>query len=694
MQFAKLSTAITVRFGPVLDSLGGEYTGAVVADVKISKNNGTPAALNGSATLTHKEVGYYELALTTSYISAVGFADLILSKTTYVAPPLTLVVLPAKVYDSIIAGSDNLETDLIQILGTAPTEGAAGRLAGAFTKWFNVASPTGTVNSIPDAVAGAPSGLSIVGSAMTLASSALQAIWDVATSGLTTAGSIGKRIVDYLTGDIFARLGAPAGASIAADIAANATSLSTLLTRITAARAGYLDNLNVGGAVASNADILALNQSASRRIILTTVGQYERPESGNSTYTIEGRTYDGDGAATNADSTPTLTATGIVSGNLGGNLSAASNPATGVYRWTYTVSSSATSEEIRFDISSTIGGSTFTLPVYTQVANFVADTWTTGDRAKLTAVYDKLPSKLYLTGTTNSDGDVQLNEATGALATDTVTSDSLASSAVTEIQSGLATSANQTTILNRLGAWTGSGINTVLGAFRAIAAKASSLTPTDLSTGTTFLNTTDSLEAIRDQGDSAWGGSGSGSGARTCTLTITDGTNPLQSVTVRVTKGAETYVATTNASGQAVFHLDDGNWTVTATLPLYVQSTDFDTPLTVDGNETATYRLTAISITAPADPGFATLAIRCWGTNGAIEVGVTVKVQVVKAPSGTGEAFDDAIVSAVTAADGYARFTVPKSCQVKYWRGTNGPKETADIGTSGVVYIDNTIGSP
>jgi hypothetical protein len=45
-------------------------------------------------------------------------------------------------------------------------------------------------------------------------------IWNTLTSGMTTAGSIGKRIVDFLTGDIYARLGAPAGASLAADVAA------------------------------------------------------------------------------------------------------------------------------------------------------------------------------------------------------------------------------------------------------------------------------------------------------------------------------------------------------------------------------------------------------------------------------------------------------------------------------------------
>lgn len=53
-----------------------------------------------------------------------------------------------------------------------------------------------------------------------LSAAGVQAIWDALTSALTTVGSIGKRLVDYLTGDAYARLGAPAGASVSADIAA------------------------------------------------------------------------------------------------------------------------------------------------------------------------------------------------------------------------------------------------------------------------------------------------------------------------------------------------------------------------------------------------------------------------------------------------------------------------------------------
>jgi hypothetical protein len=56
-----------------------------------------------------------------------------------------------------------VKANLVQILATALTE-TAGLLAGGFKKFFNVATPTGTLNSIPDAVAGAAGGLFIAGS--------------------------------------------------------------------------------------------------------------------------------------------------------------------------------------------------------------------------------------------------------------------------------------------------------------------------------------------------------------------------------------------------------------------------------------------------------------------------------------------------------------------------------------------------
>lgn len=83
------------------------------------------------------------------------------------------------------------------------------------------------------------------------------------------------------------------------------------------------------------------------------------------------------------------------------------------------------------------------------------------------------------------------------IATDAIDGDALAASAVTEIQSGLATSANQTTILNRLGSFTGSGFNTILGFLQAIM-RSDATTPSDV--GGTYDDATDSLQAIADSG--------------------------------------------------------------------------------------------------------------------------------------------------------------------------------------------------
>lgn len=63
------------------------------------------------------------------------------------------------------------------------------------------------------------------------------------------------------------------------------------------------------------------------------------------------------------------------------------------------------------------------------------------------------------------------------------------------------TQANQTTILARIGSFTGSGVNTILGFFQALM-RSDATTPSDV--GGTYDDATDSLQAIRDRGDAAW----------------------------------------------------------------------------------------------------------------------------------------------------------------------------------------------
>ena len=62
-----------------------------------------------------------------------------------------------------LTANGNMKSSLMEILTTALTE-TAGLLAGGFKKFFNVATPTGTVNSLADAVPGAAGGGFIAGS--------------------------------------------------------------------------------------------------------------------------------------------------------------------------------------------------------------------------------------------------------------------------------------------------------------------------------------------------------------------------------------------------------------------------------------------------------------------------------------------------------------------------------------------------
>jgi hypothetical protein len=105
MLYARQSTARTVTVGPVLDANGVAVTGGVVADFKIAKNGGAPAALNGSATATHRHTGFYSLALTASDLDTVGTAEVTIDDTVNSCPLKEISVVEEAVYDLYFAAS-------------------------------------------------------------------------------------------------------------------------------------------------------------------------------------------------------------------------------------------------------------------------------------------------------------------------------------------------------------------------------------------------------------------------------------------------------------------------------------------------------------------------------------------------------------------------------------------------------------
>lgn len=191
--------------------------------------------------------------------------------------------------------------------------------------------------------------------------------------------------------------------------------------------------------------------------------------------------------------------------------------------------------------------------------------------------------------------------------------------------------------------------------------------------------------------EQAPGGSASGSGARTVTVTVNDGTNPLQNATVRMSEGVNTYVATTNSSGVATFNLDELVFTVAITKAGYQFNGD---SLTVDGNETVTYSMTAINIT-PSNPNLVTGYYTCYSELGVVESGVTITLQVHKVPSETGLALDSAVRTATSDSNGLAQFTnlVPGTTYlIRRGSGSDYTVKIADNAT-GSVELNSIIGT-
>lgn len=102
---ARQSTAKTIIVGQVLDSTGAIVTDSVVANFEGSVNGGDPAALNGSATLTHRGQGFYSLALTATDLGTVGTFQVTINDGSDACPKETLVVMEEAVYDALFAAA-------------------------------------------------------------------------------------------------------------------------------------------------------------------------------------------------------------------------------------------------------------------------------------------------------------------------------------------------------------------------------------------------------------------------------------------------------------------------------------------------------------------------------------------------------------------------------------------------------------
>ena len=295
-RYLRTNTATRVTVGPFLDKTDGitpevaltatnEHLTLVVdtggvPTLALDANATASAGDNDMVHITGDDAGLYDLELTAAQLNYVGRAILSVNYVTDHLPVWhEFIILPAVIYDAMVLGTDLFDVSMTQILGTAvSTPATAGILDvniknivnaavntalaqlgvnvvsqanidfGALQKTsLNAATPasvqgavgsvTGAVGSVTGAVGSVTAGVTVTTNndktGYALSAAGVQAIWDALTSALTTVGSIGKKLADWVvgtidtytgntkqTGDAFARLGAPAGASVSADVAA------------------------------------------------------------------------------------------------------------------------------------------------------------------------------------------------------------------------------------------------------------------------------------------------------------------------------------------------------------------------------------------------------------------------------------------------------------------------------------------
>lgn len=218
---------------------GTVFTGAVT--VYVTGDAGTQAVGSvGAGACTSEGNGYHTYApaqAETNYdlIAFTFIGTGAVASTVQVYPSFPQTV---DLSTGITAGTITTTTNVTTVNGLAANVITAASIAADAITDAKVAADV-TIASVTGAVGSVTAGVTVTTNndktGYGLSSAAVQAIWDALTSALTTVGSIGKKLADWTigtaqTGDSFARLGAPAGASVSADIAAVKAETAEILT--------------------------------------------------------------------------------------------------------------------------------------------------------------------------------------------------------------------------------------------------------------------------------------------------------------------------------------------------------------------------------------------------------------------------------------------------------------------------------
>jgi hypothetical protein len=202
-----------------------------------------------------------------------------------------------------------------------------------------------------------------------------------------TARDLGASVAQ--TGDSYVRLGAPAGGSTAADIAAVAAKTVNLPASpaATGAAMTLTSAYDAAKTAASQTSVTAITTNTARgRSVVP--DQVFRPASGTATYEFDLNVYTLQGGMDTPDAAPTVHARNVAGASLDASLvsTTMTNIATGRYKVQFTVAAADPVQEVLLDFFWAVGGVNFALSDYVFVVDVYAVDFTTADRTALNAI--------------------------------------------------------------------------------------------------------------------------------------------------------------------------------------------------------------------------------------------------------------------------------------------------------------------
>jgi len=174
MKYLKAGTAATILMGPAVDKTDGVTAEtALTPTVYLSKNGAGQGARSSATAITHDARGYYLVAIDATDTDTPGRLRALFSDdATHLPVWEDYTVLPAQVYDSIIAGTDKLDVTVAE---------QANIDFGALQKAsLNAATPA----SIPGAVGSVTAGVTLAADAVDAASLKTDAIAEIVAAVL------------------------------------------------------------------------------------------------------------------------------------------------------------------------------------------------------------------------------------------------------------------------------------------------------------------------------------------------------------------------------------------------------------------------------------------------------------------------------------------------------------------------------